>query len=145
MKFSIRRWRIGQLVGAWTTYWVALAGVTLAPFIKIVWGLSRGGGDHGTVSLSAGDAGVTLTAVKNGVTAWTGVAPASEVALWVAGPPLVLWLAWLALRPPRRDADRLRASDAYDALPDASRNGWQQPITPTSTPLRIERRGEQGR
>jgi hypothetical protein len=143
MAFSIRRWGVGELVGAWATYWVALAGIKLGPFIRIVWDLSRLPANKGSVSLSAGNTGVVLTAAREGIAVWTGVAPASEVALWVAGPPLALWLAWLALRPSRREAAALRAS-AYDGLPDPARRGWQQPASPTATPLRAERRDERG-
>jgi threonine/homoserine/homoserine lactone efflux protein len=41
--------------------------------------------------------------VKGGeATIWSGSAQASSMVLWIAGPPLLLWLAWLATRPARR-------------------------------------------
>ncbi len=140
MAFSIKRWGVGSLVGAWAAYWFALGAVTLAPFAKWVWDINRIPGEHGSASLSAGNAGVVLTALKDGVTVYTGVAPLTDIALWVAGPPLVLWLLWLALRPSREAAEALRAPSAYDALPDAARTGWAKPSTPTSTPSPVERR-----
>lgn len=144
MAFSIKRWGVGTLIGAWAGYWVALGAVTLAPFAKWVWDISRIPGEHGSASLSAGDAGVTLTALKDGVTVYTGVAPLTEVALWIAVPPLALWLLWLVLRPSRDGVAALHAPSPYDALPDAARGGWGQPITPSSTRSPVERRDRPG-
>jgi hypothetical protein len=140
MGFSLRRMGVGHLLGAWGAYWVGLAGVTLAPFARWVWDLTRIPGAHGSASLSIGDAGVTLVALRENVTVWTGVAPLLTVALWIAGPPLLLWLMWLALRPPRADAPSLSASAVSHALPDAARNGWGMPITPTSSASPLGRR-----
>lgn len=140
MAFSLKRWGVGTLVGAWVGYWVALGAVTLAPFAKWILDLNRMPGQHGTASLSMGDAGVTLTALKDGVTVYSGVAPLTDLALWIAGPPLALWVVWLLLRPSRSADEALPAPSPYDALPDAARGGWTQPIAPTSAPSRVERR-----
>lgn len=140
MALSIRRLGVGHLVGAWGAYWVGLAGVTLAPFARWVVDLNRIPGSHGSASLSIGDAGVTLAALRDNVTVWSGVAPLLDVALWIAGPPLLLWLAWLALRPSRSEQGALHPTGMRDALPDPSRNGWGVPITPTSTASPLDRR-----
>jgi hypothetical protein len=140
MTFSIRRMGVGQLVGAWGAYWVGLAGVTLAPLARWAWSLRNVTGANATVSLSVGDAGVKLDALRDNVTVWTGTAPVLDVALWIAVPPLLLWLLWLALRPSHPDIAPLHASGAPDALPDAARNGWGMPITPTSTTSPLGRR-----
>jgi hypothetical protein len=140
MTFSIRRMGVGHLLGAWGAYWVGLAGVTLAPFARWAWGISRVPNAHATVSLSVGDAGVQLVALRDNVTVWTGTAPLLDVALWIAIPPLLLWLVWLALRPSDADTKPLHAKGAPDALPDAARNGWGMPITPTSTASPLGRR-----
>jgi hypothetical protein len=145
MAFSIRRLGVGHLLGAWGAYWVGLAGITLAPFARWVWDLNRIPGSHGSVSLSIGDAGVSLIVLKDTVTVWSGTAPLSQVALWIAVPPLLLWLGWLALRPSRSQEDAgLSAAAMRDALPDAARSGWGAPITPTSTPSPVERRNRRG-
>ncbi|MEP7066892.1 MAG: hypothetical protein ABI889_12720 [Gemmatimonadota bacterium] len=133
MAFSIRRLGTGHLLGAWGAYWAGLAGVTLAPFARWVWDLNRIPGQHGSASLSIRDAGVTLTALKDNVTVYSGVAPLWQVALWIAVPPLLLWLAWLALRPAETQTATLDAQVAREALPDPARNGWGAPITPTSS------------
>ena len=140
MAFSIRRLGVGQLLAAWGVYWVGLAGVTLAPFARWAWDLSRIPGSHGSASLSVGDAGVTLLALKDNVTVWSGAAPLLTVALWIAVPPLLLWLLWLALRPSHSDEPSLRAVPQRDALPDAARNDWGMPITPTSSASPLGRR-----
>ena len=144
MAFSIRRMGVGRLLGAWGAYWVGLAGVTLWPFARFVMDISRHPGVHANASLSVGDAGVTLLAIKENVTVWSGVAPLPEVALWIAAPPLLLWLVWLALRPAQAGDPALHSSAARDALPDAARNGWGMPITPTSTASPLAR-GEKRR
>ena len=139
MAFSIRRMGVGHLVGAWGAYWAGLAGITLGPFALRMWELTRPG-SHGSASLSIGDAGVTLIALRDNVTVWSGVAPLLEVALWIAGPPLLLWLAWLALRPSHPDTASLHSVDGRGALPDPARNGWGMPITPASTAAPVGRR-----
>ena len=139
MAFSIRRMGVGHLLGAWGAYWVGLAGVTLGPFAKWAWELSRPH-QHGSANLSIGNAGVTLTALKDNITVYSGVAPLSQVALWIAVPPLLLWLAWLALRPSQQEGAALAAQPARDALPDPARNGWGVPITPTSSASPLGRR-----
>jgi hypothetical protein len=140
MTFSIRRLGVGHLLGAWGAYWVGLAGVTLWPLVRFVLDITRHPQVHGNASLSVGDAGVTLLLMKENVTVWSGVAPLLPFALWVAGPPLLLWLAWLALRPSPPEASSLRASPQRDALPDAARSGWGMPITPTSSASPLPRR-----
>jgi hypothetical protein len=145
MAFSMRRLGVGHLLGAWGAYWIGLAGVTLGPFARWVWDLSRIPGSHGSASMSIGDAGVSLIALRDNVTVWTGVAPLSQVALWIAVPPLLLWIGWLALRPSRSEQDAsLQGATMRDALPDPARDGWGMPITPTSTPSPVERRDRHG-
>ena len=140
MGFSIRRMGVGHLLGAWGAYWVGLAGITLWPFARWAWELNRAPGSHASASLSIGDAGVTLLALTNNVTIWSGVAPLLDVALWIAGPPLLLWLLWLGLRPAHRDERAPSATGARDALPGAAPSGWGMPITPTSTASPLGRR-----
>jgi hypothetical protein len=140
MAFSLRRMGVGHLLGTWGAYWVGLAGITLGPFARWAWDLSRIPGAHGSASLSIGDAGVKLLALRDNVTVWSGVAPLLDVALWITGPPLLLWLVWLALRPSQPERASLHGSGAPPALPDAMRNGWGMPITPTSTPSPLARR-----
>jgi hypothetical protein len=58
------------------------------------------------VAANLGDAGFQLVIKSGEATTWIGHASVVSVALWIAGPPLLLWLAWVATRPARRlDAD----------------------------------------
>ncbi|MBK5187180.1 MAG: hypothetical protein JJD97_02985 [Gemmatimonadaceae bacterium] len=67
MSFSIRRWGVGHVMGAWAGYWVGLGAATLAPFARWAWELARIPGQHGSASLSVGDAGVTPTSTPSPV------------------------------------------------------------------------------
>lgn len=63
---NIRRWELRHLVGISATYWAALAAITLAPFALAVASVTRLSGQRGSVTASLGDAGVTLSALKDG-------------------------------------------------------------------------------
>jgi hypothetical protein len=141
MTLDIRRWGVGQLVGGWAAYWAGLAIVTLTPFALTVSKLA-GPGDHGTASLSLGDNGFLLTALKDGVTVYTATAPLVATALWIAVPPLALWALWLAMRPSRADRDAPEASGAHSmgALPDAKHDMWSDRASRVPSPLPGERR-----
>jgi hypothetical protein len=112
--FSLERWRPRYLLGAWAAYWAGLVALKLGPaIISILLVISD---KNGTSSVAAGfgDDAFTLSVVDAGRTIYSGQAPFETVALWVAGPPLLLWLAWLLTRPKRRD---LPAGDTrIDAL-----------------------------
>ena len=108
MRSSLRRWGASQLLLAWIAYWLVLIGVTLGRGLLLAWQLSRPG-VHGRVTAGFDD-GVLRFTVENGARAvWTGAASVSTVALWLAGPPLLLWLVWLVLRPRRGDSRADRA------------------------------------
>ena len=64
-----------HLVSASAAYWAGLAAVALAPFTIAVASVARLGGERGTATGSLGDAGVTLTALKDGVPIYTGTTP----------------------------------------------------------------------
>jgi hypothetical protein len=141
MTLDIRRWSLRHLVTASTAYWAALAAVALAPFTIA---LARLKDNHGSATGSFGDAGVTLTALKDGATIYTGTASLLQIALWIAVPPLALCLVWLTMRPSRADAAALPASPSLDALPDAARAGWSD--GPASSPSQrpVDRRETRG-
>ncbi len=94
-----RRWHAWWLFAAWVAYWIALAGAALGRAVPAVWRLASDRASHGGVSLSAGDAGVSLQVTEHGTTAWAGSAGLLAFALCVAIPPLALFLLWLCARP----------------------------------------------
>ena len=144
MILDIRRWNVRHLVSASVAYWAGLAAVWLAPFSIAAAKLANLGDNRGTASVSFGNAGLTLTALKDGATIYTSTAPLLQIVLWIAVPPLALWIAWLVTRPSRADAAALRAAQSLGALPDAARGGWSggQASSPSQVP--IERRENRG-
>jgi hypothetical protein len=122
MAFSLRRWRPRHLLAAWVAYWIAMPIVALWPGIIACWRATQAPEGHGTISASFANTLLSLSATLDGVTIWSGSAYLAEMALWLAGPPLILWLAWLrskprmeaaptpelqaGLRPPRMKTDR---------------------------------------
>jgi hypothetical protein len=75
---SIRRWQARHLFMAWGLYWVGLLAVVASRPLLEYWRLKRSSG-HGTVS-------------------YTFDGEMLGPSLWIAGPPLVLFLIWLATR-----------------------------------------------
>ena len=110
ISLNIRRWKLGQLVGVSAGYWAVLGAAALAPFSRAVYTVGRLGGERGTATGSFDNGVVTLTALKDGAAVYTGSAPLLQIALWIALPPLGLWLAWLASRPSRAHEQKLHAS-----------------------------------
>jgi hypothetical protein len=96
----LRRWSHRELLGSWVAYWIGLFAVIAAPAFLEWWRLQRTGA-HGRVSVVV-DAG------------------AVEMALWIAGPPLVVFVLWLLARP--RSGGRA-APSAPPARPAALRGG----------------------
>lgn len=127
MFFSLKRWRPQNLLAAWGIYWVALAGVLVAPPAMAAWQL-RGPDAHGKVTGELGNEGIKLTIARQGEVTWTGSISIVALALLLAGPPLLLWLLWLAQHPRRpgdtshseKTAEPIALSDANQtALPHA--------------------------
>ncbi|HKG92409.1 MAG TPA: hypothetical protein VKA84_10975 [Gemmatimonadaceae bacterium] len=104
MALSFRRWGARHLLLAWLVYWAALIVVGLGRALLAIRRATSLPDGHGTVSANFGDGNLMLTVIENGVTTYSGSVGVLAAALWIAGPPLVLWLAWLVTRP-RRDAE----------------------------------------
>lgn len=135
MDLTLRRWRPRHLLLAWSAYWAALAAVALAPALKALARLT-GPGEHGTASASFADGVLQVSIASPSAPAWTGGVAVGTLALWVAIPPLLLWLLWLARRPSRgpvattplsqrETALGAAAAAPPPALPDA---GLQPPV-----------------
>jgi hypothetical protein len=76
---SIRRWHARQLIQSWIAYWFALLAFFAWRPILEYWRITRSASGHGSVNLTfSGDP--------------------LHGALWIAGPPLVIFLVWLATR-----------------------------------------------
>lgn len=100
MPSLFNRRRPGQLLAAWSAYWGVLALVTLGRPLAAIWRLRRGPEDGGSsASVHFDDGLLRATVVDHGTTVWSGSASFATIAMWVVGPPLLLWLLWLARRP----------------------------------------------
>jgi hypothetical protein len=76
------RWGVRELIAGWVLYWIGLLLYALWPQLLKIYELSVTK-QHGSVSLNY--SGSLL-----------------EAALWIAGPPLLMAVVWIATRPRRR-------------------------------------------
>ena len=112
--FSLERWRPRHLLGAWVAYWAGLVTIKLGSAIATIVRVTGDEASKGSAAAGFGDNAFTLSITEAGRTVYSGQASFASVAMWVAGPPLLLWLAWLLTRPRRRD---LPGADTHvDAL-----------------------------
>ena len=98
MQLSLRRWKPGQLLLGWVTYWVGLVGVTMSSAIAASWRATRLPEGHGSVAAGFDGGTLTYTVIEDGVKTWAGSTSFSTALLWLVGPPLLLWLLWLIVR-----------------------------------------------
>jgi hypothetical protein len=114
----LTKWRARHLLAAWGVYWLTLAAVSLGPALPAI-RRATSGEAPGSVTGAGGDGGLTLTVTEHGTTLWSGSASVLAVVLWIAGPPLLLWLAWLMKRP-RLQASPLAVPDEQVAGPSGA-------------------------
>ena len=93
----LRRWQAKHLLLAWSAYWIVLAAVSLRGAIAAASRALAAEQGKGSMSASIDNGMLTLHAAGNGST-WSGSASLTSIALWIAGPPLILWLVWLVTR-----------------------------------------------
>lgn len=108
MAIFLSRWRAKHLLLAWGVYWLALVLVVLRPALALALRAMNAPHGQGTISASMADGVITTTIAANGVT-WVGASSFTTIALWIAGPPLLLWLLCVATRRSpagARDAER---------------------------------------
>jgi hypothetical protein len=96
MRFSFRGWRPWHLLLTWSAYWVGLVLVTVSPAIAAGWRMSQQPDGRGSANVSFGNGILTATIVEAGRTSWAGSIARLNLAFLVAGPPLLLWIVWLA-------------------------------------------------
>lgn len=94
----LSRWRPYHLLLAWTGYWVLLLIAALGPALPAILRATRGAGNHGEINASFGDAGLSFVVKEMGRVTWSGSIHLLPAALWIALPPLALWMLWLRAR-----------------------------------------------
>lgn len=103
----LRRWQAKHLLLAWVLYWVVLALVALRPALVAVARAMNAPDGHGSISADVTNGIAKLNVAFEGQS-WTGSASLTSLALWIAGPPLMLWIGWFLTR---RAPDRARESE----------------------------------
>lgn len=101
----LRSWSAGKLFASWIAYWVLLIAIGLGSAIGAIWKVSQAAKDQGSVALSFGDGSFSLKVINAGATIYSGSIHLLPLTLLVAGPPLLLWLAWFASRSKRSTPD----------------------------------------
>ena len=82
---------------AWIVYWVLLVGISLRS--AIVAAMRALNAPHGLGSISASvDNGNFVLKSSVGSETWSQTMSLTAMTLWFAGPPLLLFLVWLATR-----------------------------------------------
>ena len=99
MAFSLRRWRPHHLLLAWVVYWIVALIVALRSGIAAIWRVTTDPDAHGSISAGVTDGILSLTVSEPSGVVWQGSASMMSILLWFAGPPLLLFLLWLAVRP----------------------------------------------
>ena len=139
MRLSLRHWRPRHLLLAWVAYWIALVAVRLGDALLALRRVTALPEGRGSFSITY-DEGFRMTVVDSGRTVWSGAASLGELALWIAGPPLVLFVLWLLARPRPGAATTAEATPAalgpppFEGVPpadpidrDATRVGRRAP------------------
>jgi hypothetical protein len=97
----LRRWRSKHLLWSWIGYWIVLAALTLGPAAFQAYRVAKPPGGKGSISAGFENSVAKYTIINDGVTIRTASARFSTIALWLGGPPLLLWIAWMLARPRR--------------------------------------------
>jgi hypothetical protein len=97
MAFSLGNWRPRHLLLSWVAYWLLLLATIMRPALVNVISAITAPDGHGTISANMAD-GVVSLLVKSDAATWTGSASLTSIALWIAGPPLLLFALWMATR-----------------------------------------------
>ncbi|MDB4883855.1 MAG: hypothetical protein JWL95_2621 [Gemmatimonadetes bacterium] len=95
---ALGRWRTRHLLVAWVAYWIVLLTVVVRPALLTALKALSAPDGHGSMSANVANSVLSFT-VKTDALSYTGSASLTSIALWIAGPPLALWMLWLATRP----------------------------------------------
>jgi hypothetical protein len=97
MAFSLSRWRPRHLFLAWAVYWLVLLATVMRPALTILLRALNAPPGQASINVSMANGVVSLVSKAAGAS-YSGSASLMTIALWIAGPPLVLWAIWAATR-----------------------------------------------
>lgn len=95
MLSRLKRWRPRQLLVAWCAYWAATLLVLLWPVWQFAYRMRQNPENHGNISAGFGDGGFTAKVTDPAGVVWNSSIGLLPLTLLLAGPPLLLWIAWL--------------------------------------------------
>ena len=122
MRSLLRGWRSRHLVAAWVAYWAALLIAALGSAIPVAW---RVRDSHGSFTAGINDGLASVSIASGGTTLWSGAVDVGTAVLWIAGPPLLLWLVWLISRP-RTPLASPRELDGAPTMPALDAARWER-------------------
>jgi len=141
MMLSIRRWRPRHLLASWVAYWIGLGIVLVSPALAVAWKVTRPGA-HGSVNAGISDQGLYANITRAGQTVWTGSMGLSTFALWLALPPLALWILWMVMASRTNNAEGMRLTES-ETQRELISSEPVPPVTERATPSTIRRRREE--
>jgi hypothetical protein len=93
---------------SWIIYWICLFIVGLGPAAAAIWSATRGPDDHkSSVNVSFGDGVFSVRVIKEGLDTYASSIHLLTAALWIAVPPLAIWLLWVVTSGRRERAVRV--------------------------------------
>ena len=98
-RWSPRRWGAAELLAAWVAYWVLLAAVAFARPALVMYRIRDLPEGSSKAQVSLGDQGFVAHIVSQGRTLIDWRASGTTVLLWLVVPPLLIFIAWLVMRP----------------------------------------------
>jgi hypothetical protein len=93
----LSRWQARHLLIAWVVYWVLLVAISMRSALVAAARALNAPKGLGSISASV-DNGNFILKASSGAQTWTGSTSLTTMALWFAGPPLLLFLLWLVTR-----------------------------------------------
>lgn len=98
MPSFLRRWRWRHLFASWAAYWAGLGLVVLWQPVSIARRLAELPDGAATISAEVTNGTFSIQILEHGATVWAASGSLLAVVLWIAGPPLLLWLTWASSR-----------------------------------------------
>jgi hypothetical protein len=127
-----RRFRVRNLLFAWSAYWLALIVVGLSPAIIALWRVAHAGPGRGNVNAGVSDTGLSATVIQDGITTYTGSISLTSAILLLALPPLVMWVVFLLAAPRTINAAQNPSGDTNVAALNAGGTGFFRSSSSTS-------------